>query len=226
MGLALDVLDAKGKDLREASTRLKAMLAEKNSVIVKNAAHLHGFCGGLKSGDISIEGDCGDYLGVVNSGAVIRVTGDAGKYVADNMTDGEVLVQGDADYGAAQYCYGGTVVIKGSAGDFTATMNKGATILVGGSVGEEVATYMVAGDVVIVGDAGSNLGNYLIRGNIYIKGEWASLGHNCKADSPAGEDIQKLEALFRQYGIAVDAREFQKITPVSDKPFYSHKEAK
>jgi glutamate synthase domain-containing protein 3 len=226
MGHALDVLDAKGKDLRAASTQLKALLAEKNSVVVKNAAHLHGFCGGLKSGDISIEGDCGDYLGVVNSGAVIKVTGNAGKYIADNMTAGEVLVKGDADYGAAQYCYGGTVVIKGSAGDFTATMNKGATIIIGGDVGEEVATYMVAGDVVIVGDAGNNLGNYLIRGNIYIKGEWASLGHNCKADGLTGEDIQRLEALFRQYGISEDAREFRKITPVSDKPFYSHKEAK
>ncbi len=221
MAHAPHVVDAKGKDLKTTSTKLKTMLTE-NSVVVKNAAHLHGLCGGLKSGEITIEGDSGDYLAVVNNGAVIRVTGSAGKYVADNMTAGQVLVEGDADYGAAQYCYGGTVVIKGSAGDFTATMNKGATIIVGGDVGDEVATYMVAGDVIIVGNAGSNLGNYLIRGNIYVKGDWDSLGHNCGVENLDAEDVQRLGALLTEYGIGADAKTFRKITPISDKPFYSH----
>jgi glutamate synthase domain-containing protein 3 len=218
------VLDAKDKNLKTASTELKAMLA-KNPIVVQNTAHLHGVCGGLKSGEITIEGDSGDYLGVLNDGAVIKVTGNAGKYVADNMTAGKVLVEGDAGYGAAQYCYGGTVVIKGSAGDFTATMNKGATIIVGGDVGDEVATYMVAGDVIIAGNAGSSLGNYLIRGNIYIRGDWASLGHNCRVNGATADDVQELERLLQEYGITADAREFHKITPLSDKPFYSHKEA-
>ena len=221
MAPAPDVLDAKGKNLRTASTALKRMLAE-DSVVIKNATHLHGLCGGLKSGDITIEGDSGDYVGVVNAGAVIRVTGNAGRYVADNMTAGKVLVEGSADYGAAQYCYGGTVVIQGNAGDFTATMNKGATIVIGQDVGDEAATYMVAGDVIIVGDAGKSLGNYLIRGNIYIKGEAASLGHNCQVNGLSAGDIKKLEALFKEYGIAADAKVFRKITPLSDKPFYSH----
>jgi glutamate synthase domain-containing protein 3 len=221
MADAPSVLDAKGKDLRAASTELKSMLA-KDSVIVKNASHLHGLCGGLKSGTIVIEGNSGDYLGVVNSGAAIEVKGDAGKYVADNMTAGTVIVAGEADYGAAQYCYGGTVVVKGNAGDFTATMNKGATILVGGNVGDEAATYMVAGDVIIVGDAGENLGNYLIRGNIYIQGDWASLGHNCSVGDVGTEDIRKLEALLKEHGVTADAKAFRKIAPLSDKPFYSH----
>lgn len=218
------VLDVKGKELRAASNQLKEALA-KNPITVKNAAHLHGLCGGLKSGDVTIQGDSGDYLAVLNDGAVIRVTGSAGKYVADNMTEGKVLVEGDADYGAGQYCYGGTVVIKGSAGDFAGTMNKGATIIVGGDVGDEVGTYMVGGDVVIAGDAGRNLGNYLIRGNIYIKGDWASLGHNCKVENVAAEDSQRLEGLLAESGIGGDGKDFQKITPVSDKPFYSHEEA-
>jgi glutamate synthase domain-containing protein 3 len=215
------VLDAKGKDLRAASKELKARLA-KDSVVVKNASHLHGLCGGLKGGEIAIEGNTGDYLGVVNSGALIKVAGDAGKYVADNMTAGTVIVEGDAEYGAAQYCYGGTVVIKGDAGDFTATMNKGATIVVAGDVGDEAATYMVGGDVVIGGDAGRNLGNYLIRGSIYVGGEWASLGHNCAAGDVNADDVRKLETLLKDYGVQADAKTFRKVTPVSDKPFYSH----
>jgi glutamate synthase domain-containing protein 3 len=221
MADAPSVLDAKGKDLRAASTELKSMLA-KDSVIVKNASHLHGLCGGLKSGTIVIEGNSGDYLGVVNSGAVIEVRGDAGKYVADNMTAGTVIVVGEADYGAAQYCYGGTLIVKGNAGDFTATMNKGATILIGGDVGDEAATYMVGGDVIIVGDAGENLGNYLIRGNIYVGGEWASLGHNCAVGGVESGDIRRLESWLLEFGLNADAKAFRKITPLSDKPFYSH----
>ena len=221
MAPAPDVLDAKGKDLRTTSTALKSMLA-KDSVVIKNATHLHGLCGGLKSGDVTIQGDSGDYLGVVNGGAAIKVTGNAGKYIADNMTAGKVLVEGNADYGAAQYCYGGTVVIKGNAGDFTATMNKGATIIIGGDVGDEAVTYMVAGDVIVVGNAGSNLGNYLIRGNVYVKGDASSLGHNCQVNKVTAKDVQKLEALFKEYEIKADPKEFRKITPLSDKPFYSH----
>jgi len=221
MAHAASVLDAKGKDLRAASTELKSLLA-KEPVVVKNASHLHGLCGGLKRGGITIDGDGGDYLGVVNSGALIKVTGNAGKYVADNMTSGKVIVEGDADYGAGQYCYGGEVVVKGNAGDFTATMNKGATIVIGGDVGDETATYMVGGDVVIVGDAGENLGNYLIRGNVYIGGDWDSLGHNCAVSEVGVEDIQRLESLLREHGVIVNAKTFRKIVPLSDKPFYSH----
>jgi glutamate synthase domain-containing protein 3 len=221
MARAANVLDAKDKDLKTTSERLKARL-DNDSAVVRNASHLHGLCGGLKRGDVTIQGDSGDYLGVVNNGASIRVTGDAGRYVADNMTSGTVLVEGNADYGAAQYCYGGTVVIKGSAGDFTATMNKGATIIVGGDVGDEAGTYMVAGDVIVVGNTGENLGNYLIRGNIYVGGEWASLGHNCALVDLNADDIQKLEALLAQYGISADGQSFRKINPMSDKPFYSH----
>jgi len=89
-------------------------------------------------------------------------------------------------------------------------------------VGDEAATYMVGGDVVIGGNAGKNLGNYLIRGSIYISGEWASLGHNCAAGDVDADDVRKLETLLKEYGLKVDAKTFRKITPVSDKPFYSH----
>lgn len=214
------VLNAKGQDLRTVSRELKRLLEEDSVVTIKNASHLHGLCAGLKKGEITIEGDGGDYLGVLNDGATIRVRGNAGKYIADNMTRGMVLVEGDADYGAAQYCYGGTVLIRGKAGDFTATMNKGAAIIIGQDVGDEVGTYMLAGDLIIIGNAGLNLGNYLIRGNIYIDGQWVSLGHNCKQERLTLEDITKLEGYLAQYDIAVKPKRFKKIAPQSAKPFY------
>lgn len=216
------VLNAKDKDLRTVSAELKSCLSD-GEIVIENAAHLHGLCGGLKTGKITIHGDSGDYLGVLNDGATLRVTGNAGRYLVDNMTRGYVFVEGDCGYGAGAYCYGGTIVIYGPAGDFTAVMNKGATILVAGDVGDEVATYMLAGDLIIVGDAGKNLGNYLIRGNIYIRGQWASLGHNTRVEEMMPHDVAKLRGYLEEYGIQADPADFQKIVRLSERPFYKSK---
>ena len=216
------VVDASECDLRSVSTELKKAIA-KEPVVIKKTAHLHGLMAGFKSGEVTVEGDSGDYLGVLNDGATIRVKGNAGRYLADNMTQGVITVDGDASLGAGQYCYGGTIVVKGNAGDFTAVMNKGATIIVGGNVGDEVATYMLAGDLVIVGDAGKNLGNYLIRGNIYVGGEWESLGHNTVLEDMTQDDLVRLHSYFDEYGIEAAPTTFKKIVRLSEKPFYKAK---
>ena len=213
------VVDAKERDLRSVNTELKQAIGE-GPVIVEDAIHLHGLAAGFKGGDVTIDDDSGDYLGVLNDGATIRVTKNAGRYLADSMTRGEVVVEGDAGYGVGAYCYGGRAVVKGNAGDFTAVMNKGATIIVNGDVGDDVATFMLAGDLVIVGNAGKHLGNYLIRGNIYIGGEWESLGHNTLLEQMSPDDTAKLRGYFDQYGIDADPTTFKKIVRRSEKPFY------
>jgi glutamate synthase domain-containing protein 3 len=216
-------VDAKGRDLRSVSQEIKEALSQ-GPVTVRNAAHLHGLLAGLKDGEVTLQGDSGTYLAVLNDGATIHVEGSAGPYLADNMTRGLVIVEGDADYGMGQYCYGGTIVVRGNVGDFAAVMNKGATIIVEGDVGAEAATYMLAGDLIVAGNAGANLGNYLIRGAIYIGGEWDSLGHNTRLEQLDQTDVDKLRELFRQYGVEVDLASFKKITRLSEKPFYSTKE--
>ncbi len=211
--------DAKVKNLAIANSFIKESLNE-HPVTLENTDHLHGLAAGLKHGEIIVQGDAGDYLGVLNDGANIRVTQNAGKYLADNMTRGTVIVQGNAQYGAAQYCYGGTVIVYGDAGDFTATMNKGATIIIGGDVGDETGTYMLAGDLIILGNAGRNFANYLIRGNVYIAGQWESLGHNTRIEPLHDEDVTKLRAYFETYQIDADPQTFKKVVAASEKPFY------
>ncbi len=212
-------LDAKDLDLKSASAAIKRAAGRK-ALEIRNAAHLHGALAGLKSGEYVVAGDAGDYLGVLNDGATIRVTGNAGKYLADNMTRGLIVVDGSADYGAGLYPYGGTLVVHGDAGDFTATMNKGATILIGGNVGAEVATYHLAGDTIVVGNAGLNFGNYLIRGTLYLGGECASQGRNTTLEPMGQEDVEKLRRLFAEYGVEADPTKFKKFVAKSTKPFY------
>lgn len=212
-------VNAKSKRLREVSKALKDSL-NGQPVTISNAEHLHGLASGLKDGEVTIQGNAGDYVGVLNDGAIIKVTANAGNYAGDNMTGGTLIVDGDTGYGAGQYCYQGTVIVHGNAGDFTATMNKGATVIVVGNVGDEAGTFMLAGDLIIVGNAGDNFANYLIRGNVYIGGDWKNLGHNTKIDPLTSDDISKLQDYFSMYDIDADPRTFKKIVAESEKPFY------
>lgn len=215
----MNLIDAKNKDLKAVNTKLKESV---NGVLVtvKNVSHLHGVAAGLKHGEIVIEGDAGDYVGVLNAGATVHVTNNAARYVADNMTAGTVIIDGDTDYGTGQYCYDGVVIVRGNSGDFTATMNKGATIIVCGNVGDEVGTYMLKGDLIVIGNAGEHFANYLIRGNVYIGGQWKSIGHNTKIAPLTDEDKAKLKAYFETYQIEADLATFKKIIAASEKPFY------
>jgi methylamine---glutamate N-methyltransferase subunit B len=215
----MKMIDAKNKDLKVVNSELKESMNGK-PVKVKNVSHLHGLAAGFKHGEVVIQGDVGDYVGVLNAGATIRVTKNAARYVADNMTAGTVIIDGNADYGTGQYCYGGLVIVRGDSGDFTATMNKGATIIVCGDVGDEVGTYMLKGDLIVLGNAGKHFANYLIRGNVYIGGQWKSIGNNTKVEPLTDEDKAKLRAYFEMYQIETDLVTFKKIVAASERPFY------
>ncbi len=216
----MKTIDAKHKDLKTVNRALRSSL-NGHPVAVKHTDHLHGLAAGFRRGELLVQGDAGDYLGVLNAGATIRVARDAGRYLADNMTAGTVIVNGSAEHGAGQYCYGGTLVVRGDAGDFTATMNKGATIIVCGDVGDEAGTYMLKGDLIVVGNAGANFANYLIRGSAYIGGAWQSLGCNTRVEPLTDEDVAKLCAYFETYQIDADPAAFKKIVAASEKPFYN-----
>ena len=216
----MKTIDAKSQDLKALNGALK-MSVNGAPVKVRNAAHIDGLAAGFKHGEIMVEGDVGDYVGVLNAGATIRVAQSAGKYAGDNMTAGVIIIQGDADYGVGQYCYGGTLVVHGNAGNFTATMNKGATIIVSGNVGDEVGTYMLKGDLVVVGNAGKNLANYLIRGSVYIGGQWETLGNNTKVVPLSDEDKATLRGYVETYEIKADPAGFKKVVAASEKPFYN-----
>ena len=60
----MKTIDAKTKDLKALNSALKESV-NGTPVKVKNAAHLHGLAAGLKHGEVIIEGDAGDYLGVL-----------------------------------------------------------------------------------------------------------------------------------------------------------------
>jgi len=211
-------IDAKGMTMRELHDLLRRSGGEE--AIILNASHINGLGAGFSAGKYLIEGDAGDFLGMLNDGATFEVMGDCGRFLADGMTRGTVIVGGDTGEGAAEYCYGGTVLVRGDAGDFLATMNKGATVIVTGNAGNDVGTYMVDGKVIIIGEVGERLGNCIIGGEIFCLGDYLSLGKNAKEQRLMAEDVDVLSSIGREIGVQFNPREFRKIVPRSPSPFY------
>lgn len=214
-------IDAKGMTLKELHDLLRQKSGE--DVIILNTSHINGIGAGFSSGKYLIEGDAGDFLGMLNDGATFEVNGNCGRFLADGMTRGTVIVRGNAGEGAAEYCYGGTVLVQGDAGDFLATMNKGATVIVTGNVGDDIGTYMVNGKVIIIGEAGKRLGNCIIGGEIFCLGDYLSLGKNAMEQRLMAEDVDALSSLSSEIGVQFNPREFKKIIPCSSSPFYGDK---
>lgn len=212
-------LDAEKMDIATINQELRN-LAQEEEISIRNASHISGLGAGMRKGHIRVDGNAGDYLALLNSGATFDIEGDCGRFLGDGMTSGNLIVNGNAGEGAGEYCYGGNIRILGNAGNFMGTMNKGASILVTGDVGDDVATYMLAGEIIILGDAGKDLGNFLIGGTIYILGKVKSFGNNTKLDKLRSDDVDRLARVIKQVGITEAPRQFSKIVPKSSKPFY------
>jgi glutamate synthase domain-containing protein 3 len=216
-------LDAGKMDMATINRELRRLVSGEK-VSVRNASHISGLGAGLRRGNIHIEGDAGDYIAMLNSGADFEIKGNCGRFLGDGMISGSLIVNGNAGEGAGEYCYGGEIRIMGDAGNFIGTMNKGASILVSGNVGDDVATYMLAGEIIILGNAGKNLGNFLIGGTIYILGQVESLGNNTKLDKLRSDDVDRLARVIKKVGMREAPRQFNKIVPKSSKPFYKKRE--
>lgn len=214
-----EFMDAVSMGIRDINQEMRN-LAHSGTVRISNASHISGLGAGMRRGDFLIEGNAGDYLGILNSGATFSVEGDCGRFLGDGMTSGSIHVNGNAAEGTGEYCYGGNIRIDGNTGDFMATMNKGASIAVTGDVGSDAATYMLAGEVIVLGNAGDRLGNYLIGGTIYILGSIIGLGNNAKTDKLRSKDVDRLAQVLDEMGFRGAPRQFTKIVPESTKPFY------
>ena len=99
-------------------------------IIFKNCSAQLNYIGHKMSrGQITIEGDCGDFLGANMQGGSIVCTGNAGDRVGDLMRRGLILI----DSNAGEYCgsrmLAGTIGAYGSVGQYVGFGMKRGTIL-------------------------------------------------------------------------------------------------
>jgi len=110
--------------------------------------------------EISVEGECNDYVGKSLSGGSISVKPPqgAGYVAAENVIAGNVIGYGATD---------GEIYLNGVVGERFLVRNSGARAVVEG-VGDHALEYMTGGRAVILGKTGINLGAGMSGGIAYV----------------------------------------------------------
>ncbi len=129
----------------------------------------------MTSGNITINGDAGVYLGQNMRGGKIHVNGDVAEYAGSGMFGGHIRIEGNAgDFLAAAIpgerkgMRGGAIVVMGNAGDRVGDHLRRGTILIEGNTGDYCGSRMSAGTIIVFGKAGNYVGFGMKRGTILL----------------------------------------------------------
>jgi formylmethanofuran dehydrogenase subunit C len=156
-----EVFDVSGEDTNDIRIR-------------DSSPKLHRIGATMSNGKMSIEGDCGSYLGLAMRGGEISLHGNAGLYAASGLRAGAVRIHGNSgDFlgaalpGERRGMAGGTVVVSGNAGDRVGDFMRRGMLIVEGAAGDYCASRMLAGTIAVLGDLGKRPGYLMQRGTLF-----------------------------------------------------------
>ncbi len=130
-----DFFDVSGKTISENNTHI---------VFKQSNSFLDNIGNQMREGTITIEGDCGNFLGAKMQGGTIICKGNTGDRVADNMRRGMVLIEGNVANYCASSMIAGTVGILGNAGKYLGYGAKRGTLLLANQPADQ-ATWVDCG---------------------------------------------------------------------------------
>ncbi|PPC86140.1 MAG: formylmethanofuran dehydrogenase subunit C [Methylotenera sp.] len=101
-----------------------------NHIIFKNAnQQLHYIGHQMTHGQITVEGNCGDFLGHQMRGGILICKGNANDRVGDHMRRGLILIDGNAGNYCGSRLIAGTIGVFGDTGNYVGFAMKRGTIL-------------------------------------------------------------------------------------------------
>jgi formylmethanofuran dehydrogenase subunit C len=128
---------------------------------------------GMATGEIVVDGSCGDHLGAGMSGGEIVVVGDVGAWAGAEMRGGYLTIRGNAGDrlggaypGTRAGMSGGEIVITGDAGQEPGAGLRRGLVAIGGRCGAGAGLRMLAGTVIALGGVGAEAGMGNKRGSI------------------------------------------------------------
>jgi formylmethanofuran dehydrogenase subunit C len=130
---------------------------------------------GLETGEIVVEGSCGQSAGRGMSGGTLTITGDCGPFAGSGMSGGKLEIKGNAgDFltapldGEMEGMTGGLVVVRGAAGERAGDRLRRGTIVIEGAAGDRPGSRMIAGTLIVLGEVGALPGTLMRRGTILL----------------------------------------------------------
>lgn len=135
----------------------------------------------LSGGEITIEGDSGQFVGRNMSGGNLVIGGGAGPFAGSAMSGGRLEIKGDAgDFvgapieGEMEGMTGGLLIVRGSAGHRAGDRQRRGTIVIEGSAGDYPGSRIIAGTLIVLGASGL-LPGYLMRRGTIVLGQATAL---------------------------------------------------
>ena len=173
-GLALSAIDAiRLPGGQQVGNLFDIAAGDAQHLIIRNASERLTHVGaGMRSGTLTVEGNCGAYAGQALRGGKLIVTGNAGDFA------------GAATAGDRQGMRGGIIAIQGNAGDRAGERMRRGLILVGGDAGAYCGANMLAGTIFVAGEVGTMPGFALRRGTLLL-----------------GRKPQEISATFQDSGV-------------------------
>ncbi|MDP3087361.1 MAG: formylmethanofuran dehydrogenase subunit C [Methylotenera sp.] len=146
-----------------------------NIVFINSSRFFDNVGKNMTSGNITLEGDAGAYLGFGLKNGIIHCKGNAQAFAACNMVSGLLKIDGNAgDFlggaspGLRKGMRGGTVIVKGNAGDRAGDQMRRGLILIEGNAGDYCASRMIAGTIGILGNVGDYACFNMKRGTLML----------------------------------------------------------
>lgn len=148
-----------------------------DEIVLENSNSKMDYIGhALPSGaKITINGDCGHYVGAELAGGTLKIDGSVLDYAGCAMVAGLIEISGNggnytgsAYSGAKKGMAGGTVLIHGDAGHFTGDLMRRGTIMVVGNLGDYCGSRMIAGTIANLGTIGKQVGVGMRRGTLLL----------------------------------------------------------
>jgi len=178
---------------------------------------------------IAVYGDVGKVrrMGLGMKTGEITINGEAGMHLGEEMKGGKITVHGNVAGWAGSMMKGGAIEIHGSAGDYLAAPYRGSTegmrggrVIVHGNVGNEAGAHMKKGIIKIYGSAGQFVGFRMLDGTVYVQGNCGGRTGACMVDGKivVGGHLESVLPSFTIDGIR--ARVKIEENEVADGPLY------
>ncbi len=130
----------------------------------------------MRSGRLTIIGDCGDFAGAGMRGGTLTIQGSARDYLGAGMRGGVIALNGSAgDFagsclpGATSGMRGGSLFISKHLGARAADRMRRGLIVCAGNAGDACASQLIAGTVVVLGTVGADAASGMRRGSLLAR---------------------------------------------------------
>ena len=221
------IVEVGSRDIQAVNQEILHHVSTGNQVVVTNTLSRHNLGIGLpEGGSVTFEGSVGYYCGGLNTGAEMMIRNNSGWGTGEAMASGKITVDGYSGMSTGAAMLGGTIHVKGDCGPRCGVAMKSGDIIVEGKLGYQAGFMAHYGRIIALSGAGPSCGDALWEAEVWVVGEIESLGVDAMIVTPQDAEIESVEKLLADIGVASQPRSWQKIISEQKLWYFESRDAK